>query len=181
VPRRTEGGEPAVKAILFLICGIVLANIVVATFIWPPSTAASGKPAPAVNAATRQGQDPWMVNERYNAPNRERIHKATLETLDKPWASHCTAEGHAFLIRSIDNYYWQREAQLWSYEHTYGDDARRYAIKAWTTTDDNRIARLISETYSRGYFALDELQSYTRQALAELVKGIRVSAKPCAS
>ena len=131
------------KAMLFLVCGIVLANIVAATFIWPPSTTASGKPAPVVNSATRQGQDPWMVNERYNAPYREQVHKGTLETLDKPWASYCTTEGHGFLIRSIDNYYWQRNAQVWSYGHTYGEDARRYAVKAWTTTDDNRIQRLI--------------------------------------
>jgi hypothetical protein len=169
------------KAMLFLVCGIVLANIVAATFIWPPSTTASGKPAPVVNSATRQGQDPWMVNERYNAPYREQVHKGTLETLDKPWASYCTTEGHGFLIRSIDNYYWQRNAQVWSYGHTYGEDARRYAVKAWTTTDDNRIQRLIGETYGRGYFSLDELQAYSRQALAEQVKGIRVSARPCAS
>jgi hypothetical protein len=169
------------KAVLLIICGIVFANIVAATFIWPPSTTAAGKLDPVVNAATRQGQDPWMVNERYNAPYREQVHKGTLETLDKPWASFCTTEGHGFLIRSIDNYYWQRDAQVGSYGRTYGEDARRYAVKAWTTTDDNRIARLIGETYGRGYFALSELQSYARQALAGQVKDMRVSAKPCAS
>ena len=54
-------------------------------------------------------------------------------------------------------------------------------IKAWATTDDNRIERLMSETYGRGYFSLDELQSNARTALAALVKGVHVSAKPCAS
>ena len=39
----------------------------------------------------------------------------------------------------------------------------------------------MSETYGRGYFSLDELQTYSRQALAEQVKGIRVSARPGAS
>lgn len=63
------------KAILFVICGFFLANIVTATFIWPPKTTASDTPEPIVNAATRQGQDPWMVNERYNAPNRDRTRK----------------------------------------------------------------------------------------------------------
>jgi hypothetical protein len=169
------------KLVLFFTCGIVLANIVVATFIWPPSTAASGKPEPVVNAATRQGQDPWMVNERYNVENRERTRKATLETLDKPWASYCTTEGHELLIRIINNYYWQRGTQAWSYGNTYGEDARRYAVKAWTSTDDNRIERLMSETYGRGYFSLDELQSYAREALAAQVKGVHVRAKPCAS
>jgi hypothetical protein len=169
------------RLVLFFICGIVLANIVAATFIWPPSTKASSTPNPVVNAATRQGQDPWMVNERYSAENREVIRKGVLETLDKPWASYCTAEGHEHLIRAINNYYGQREAQAWSYGNTYGEDAKRYAIKAWTTTDDNRIERLMSETYDRGYFSLDELRSYAREALTTLVKGALVSAKPCVS
>jgi hypothetical protein len=107
------------KTVLIFICAIVLANIVAATFIWPPSNTASRTPEPVVNAATRQGQDPWMVNERYNAENRERTRKATLETLDKPWASYCTTEGHELLIHIINNYYGQRDTQAWSYGHTY--------------------------------------------------------------
>ena len=39
------------KAILFVICGFFLANIVTATFIWPATTKASDTPAPVVNAA----------------------------------------------------------------------------------------------------------------------------------
>jgi hypothetical protein len=39
----------------------------------------------------------------------------------------------------------------------------------------------MSETYGRGYFSLDELQSYARTPLAALVNGARVTAKPCAS
>jgi hypothetical protein len=169
------------KPVLIFICAIVLANIVAATFIWPPSNRASGTPQPVVNAATRQGQDPWMVNERYNVESRERTRKATLQTLDKPWASYCTTEGHELLIRIINNYYGQRDAQAWSYGHTYGEDARRYVVKAWTTTDDNRIERLMSETYGRGYFSLEELGSHAREALAGLVKGGHVRARPCAS
>lgn len=167
------------KAVLFFICGIVLANIVAATFFWPPSI--PDPLAPVVNAATRQGQDPWMVNERYNVENRERTRKATLATLDKPWASYCTAEGHRLLIRSIDNYYEQRATQAWSYGNTYGEDARRFAIRAWTTPDDNRIERLMGETYGRGYFSLDELRSYAREALAAQVKDVQVRGRPCAS
>ena len=169
------------KLILYAIGGFFLANIIAATFIWPPSPDASGPTAPVVNSATRQGQDPWMVNERYNAPARDMMRKGTLETLDQPWSSHCTAEGHEMLIRTVSNYYYQRDAQLSSYGRTYGEDARRYAIKAWTTTDDNRIVRLMTETYGRGYFALDELQSDARRELAVVVKGVRVAAKPCAS
>jgi hypothetical protein len=169
------------KAVLLVICGICLANIVVATFIWPPTTKASGTPAPVVNAATLQGQDPWMVNERYNAPNRERTRKATLETLDEPWAGYCTTEGHKSLIRAINYYYDRRGAEAWSYEHTYGEAARRFAIKAWTTPDDNRIERLMGETYGRGYFSLDELRSSARETLAAQLTGVHISANPCAN
>jgi hypothetical protein len=169
------------KAILFVICGFFLANIVTATFIWPPKTKASDTLAPVVNAATRQGQYPWMVNERYNAPNRDRTRKATLDSLDKPWAGYCTSEGHEALIRAINYYYDRRGAEAWSYGHTYGEDARRFAIKAWISPDDSRIERLMGETYGRGYFSLDELKSSARETLAAQLSGVHVSAKPCAS
>jgi hypothetical protein len=112
-----------------------------------------------------------MVNERYNVPNRERTRKATLETLDKPWASYCTTEGHEFLIRAINYYYSQRGAEAWSYGHTYGEVARRFAVKAWTTPDDDRIERLMGETYSRGYFSLDELRSSARENAGGAAEG----------
>jgi hypothetical protein len=168
------------RLILFFIGGIVLANIVAATFFWPPAAEQSSKPAPVVNAATRQGQQPWMVNEKYNVHSRELIRKGVLETLDQPWALYCTAEGHKRLIGTINNYYYQRHAQAWSYGNTYGEDAKAYAIKAWMTTDDNRIERLIGETYGRGYFSLDELRPYAREPLAASVKDAHVTAKPCA-
>jgi hypothetical protein len=170
-----------VKAVLFFIGGILLANIVVATFIWPRVTKAPGPPAPIVNAATLQGQDPWMVNEQYSVPTRERTRKATLETLDKPWSSYCTTDGHTLLIRAVNYYYDLRAAQAWSYGNTYGEAARRFAIKAWTTPDDSRIERLMGETYGRGYFSLDELRPSAREALAAQVAGVHVRAKPCAS
>ena len=121
-----------------------------------------------------------MANEKYNAPGRDMTRKSTLETLDKPWSSFCGAEGHKQLLNAIDNYYGQRHAQMWSYNNTYGEKARQFAAKAWTTTDDNRIERLMRETYGRGYFALDELRSGTRTSVADLVKGERVTARPCA-
>ena len=45
---------------------------------------ATGKPEPVVNSATVQGQEPWMVNEKYNAPGRGIARKSALEALDKP-------------------------------------------------------------------------------------------------
>jgi hypothetical protein len=168
------------RLILYFIGGIVLADIVTATFFWHPSPEQSSEPKPVVNAATRQSQNPWMANEQYNAPSRELIRKGVMETLDEPWAVYCTAEGHKGLIGAINNYYYQRHAQAWSYANTYGEDAKEYAIKAWTTPDDNRIERLMGETYGRGYFSLDELQSYARTPLAALVKDAHVTVKPCA-
>lgn len=169
------------RLLLYFIAGIVLANIVTATFFREPSTEASNPAGPIVNSATRQGQDPWMANERYNVPGREHIRKGMLETLEKPWASYCTEDGHTKLIQAIDNYWYQRSAQAWSYGNTYGEAAKRYAIEAWATTDDNRIERLISETYGRGYFSLDDLRPYARTPVSALVKDIRVTADPCAS
>lgn len=121
-----------------------------------------------------------MVNERYNVPGRELIRKGTLETLDKPWASYCTPKGHKELIDTVNNYYYQRGAQAWSYGNTYGQAARRYALGMWKTSDDNRIQRVIGETCGRGYFALNELRSDARAEVAALVKDASVNVKPCA-
>jgi hypothetical protein len=164
--------------ILFFIGGIVLANIVTATFFWHPPATASSKPELVVDPAT--GQAPWMANERYGVPSRAIIRQGVLETLDQPWATFCTAEGHKKLINTINGYYYERHAQAWSYGNTYGEEAKRYAINAWTTADDNRIERLMSETYGRGYFSLDELRPYARTPLAALAKDAHVTAKPCA-
>lgn len=185
------------RFVLYFIASLILADIVAATFIWPPADQDPSKLNPAANAATWKGQDaskgqgaskgqdawkgqdPWMANEKYNAPGRDHIRELAQETLDRPWSLHCTPEGHKSLIGTINNYYYQRQAQVWSYENTYGEDAKAYAIKAWMSPDDNRIERLIGETYGRGYFSLDELQPYARTALASLVKNARVTAKPC--
>jgi hypothetical protein len=168
------------RLVLFFVGGIVLANIVGATFFWHPN-AEEKKTYTTVNSATKQGQEPWMANEQYNVSGRENIRKGVLKTLGKPWASFCTPEGHKELIGTIDNYHYQRDSQAWSYNNTYGEAAKQYAIKAWQTTDDNRIQRLMSETYGRGYFSLDELRPYARMPMAELTKGTKVTAKPCAT
>ena len=120
-----------------------------------------------------------MVNERYNAPGRDSARKGTLEALDQPWSSFCTAEGRKLLIDAINYYYGQRHAQVQSYANAYGEAARQFAVKSWTTTDDNRIERKMRETFGRGYFKLDELHRHVRTPVAELVKGERVTGKPC--
>jgi hypothetical protein len=159
--------------------GIVLANIVFATFFSHPK--ADQKTYTTENSATKQGQDPWMANEKYSAPSRDHIRKGVLETLGKPWSEFCGTDGHKLLIETVNNYYYQRNAQAWSYNNTYGEKAKAFAIKAWQTTDDNRIERLMAETYGHGYFALDELRPYAKKPFAEVVKGTRATAKPCAT
>ena len=127
------------RLLLFLIGGLVLANIVSATFIWPPADEASGPRQPIVNAATERGQEPWLVSEKYAAPSREHIRKGVLRTLDKPWATYCTPNGHKELVDTVNNYFYQRDAEAWSKVNTYGEQARSFAIKAWATPDDTRI------------------------------------------
>jgi hypothetical protein len=168
------------RPVLLLIGGIVLANIVTATFVWRPS-AAEKETYTTANSAIAKGQDPWMANERYNAPGRNMVRKSMLEALGQPYSTYCSAEGRKRLIDAINHYFHQRNAQASSYANTYGEEARRFAVKAWQTTDDNRIERLVTETYSRGHFTLDELRPYARTPLAELVKGARVTARPCSA
>jgi len=165
------------RAILFLIGGMVLANIVWATFFWRQP--ASEKDLPIVNSATLKGQEPWMANEHHIESARKNARKSMLTALDKPWASHCGAEGRKSLLSALEYYYWQRSSQLSGYAHTWGEAGGRYIAKAWTTSDDNRIERMTRETYGRGYFALEDLKPSTRKAVADIVKGERVTAAPC--
>jgi hypothetical protein len=167
------------RLILLLIGGLILANIVTATFFMAPPD--DGAPAPVVNWATRRGLDPWMASEEYSAPGRDHIRKSVLETLEKPWSSFCTADGHKELINTINNYYYQRDAEVWSNVNTYGERVRAYAVKVWSTPDDNRIERLIDENLDRGYVSLGELQPYARKPVSARTGGAGVRAKPWAS
>jgi len=121
-----------------------------------------------------------MANEHSIDSARQGARKSILEALGKSWAPHCTAEGRKRLLDAIEYCYWQRNSQLAGYPKSWGDAARPYIVKVWATADDNRIERMTRETYGRGYFALDELKPSTRTALAEMLKGERVMAKPCA-
>jgi hypothetical protein len=115
------------KLILLVVGGIVLANIVVATFFWHPKV--QPKAFTTANSATARGLDPWMANEKYNAPGREHIRKGVLGALGKPWAEFCTTEGHKRLVDTVNHYYGQRDAQARSYRNTYGEAAMRYVIR----------------------------------------------------
>ena len=167
------------RLILTLIGGLVLANIIWATFIWPPSNGAPGPREQIFDSATRQGQDPWMDNENYRKGGRDNIRRGMLITLEKPSAVHCTPDGHKDLINSVNNYYYQREGELWSKINTYGERARQFAVDAWSTTDDHRIERLIGETYGRGYFTLQELEPRARIHLTAQIRDVQVVSRPC--
>lgn len=166
------------RAILFLVGGMVLANIVWATFFWHPS--AEENPAPIVNSATQRGQEPWMTNEHHIDGARQSARRSMIEALGQPWTSYCSAEGRKRLIDAINYYYWQRDSQRKSYANNWGEAGARYIAKTWATSDDNRIERMTRETFGRGYFSLDELRPTIRTALAPLLSGERVAAKPCA-
>jgi hypothetical protein len=167
------------RLILFLIGGVLLANLVMAMFFMaPPDDRAH---APVVNWATKRGLDPWMATEEYSAPGRDHIRKGVLETLYKPWSGFCAPVGHKDLINTVNNYYYQRDAEVWSKVNTYGERARAFAVNAWSTSDDSRIERLIDENLGHGYFSLDELQPYARRPVSARTNGAPVRAKPCAS
>jgi hypothetical protein len=176
---RPAGGQQAtMKAILFLVGALVLTNIVYATFFAQPPVLE--RPAAVDDEATRRGEAPWASNERHSAPARDITRKSTLDALVQPWSSFCTEEGANRLVASLNHYYWQRYAEQFSYGDVYGEAGRRRVAKVWTTTDDNRIERLVRETYGRGYLRLDALRSPMRKAVADLVRDERVTGKPCA-
>lgn len=165
------------RTILFFVGGIVLANIVTATFFL--RTPAQGKQEPIVNSATVKGQEPWMANEHHIESSRQGTRKSLLNVLSKPWSELCTPAGKKRLVESIDSYLWQRKGQLLSYPKNWGEAGGRYIVKAWATPDDNRIERMVRESYGRGFIALEDLKDYTRAAMAEIVKGERITGTRC--
>ena len=168
------------RAILFLIGGVVLGNIVWATFFFvaPPKAKA---PEPIVNAATVKGQEPWMANEHHMVTGRFGQRKSALEALSQPSSSFCTAEGRKRLVSGLEYYWYFRSSQIKGYPKTWGENARPYIVKAWATADDNRIERLTREAYGNGYIDLADYKSYIREAMAETLRGERVRGAPCAS
>jgi hypothetical protein len=111
---------------------------------------------------------------------RSKSRKSILDALGQPWSSFCTDGGRKQLVDALNYYYGQREAQLRSYGNIHGEPGRRHVIKAWSTTDDSRVERLVRENYGRGYIKLNVLGTAARKAVSELTRDDRVTAKPCA-
>lgn len=168
------------RGILFLVGGVVLGNIVWATFFYavPPKPKA---PEAVVNSATMKGQEPWMANEHHMVTGRVGQRKSALDALGQPWSSFCTAEGRKRLVSGLDHYWYFRSSQINGYPKTWGENARPYIIKAWGTADDNRIERLTREAYANGYLNLADFKPHIREAMAEALKGERVRGQPCAN
>lgn len=168
------------RTVLFLIGGIVLGSIVWATafHIVPPKAAAQES---IVNAATREGQDPWMTNEPAIAKGRDSQRKHALAALGRPWSEFCTAGGRKQLASALNEYWYHRSVQISGYPKTWGETARPYIVKAWATADDSRIERLVREAYGNGYVDLADLRPHTRVAMAMTLGGERVRGTPCAN
>lgn len=167
--------------ILYIIAALFVANIVTATFIWPPEQNVTATPKVVVNQATLKGQDPWMVKESYNAPYRNFMRGNLMKTLDAPWSEYCSQDGHKMLVLGINGYYEQRDREIRNYGEVYGEAARQFVLKTWQTPDDNRIERLIGERVVRGYVSVNELKPAAKKELADLLKGKRAGVTPCAS
>lgn len=168
------------RAVLFVVGGIVLANIVWATFFHAAPSKPT-QPEPIVNTATLKGQAPWMTNEPAMASARDSQRKGALRALERPYAEFCSAEGRKRLISALSEYWYHRSAQTAGYPKTWGESARPYIVKAWATADDSRIERLLREAYGNGYLDLADFKSFIRDAMAQTLQGERVRGMPCAS
>jgi hypothetical protein len=135
---------------------------------------------PSVNSATARGQEPWAARESIEEKTRQMARKVALESLDRPWATFCTEEGRKKLTSGLSYYLWERFQQQRHYAG-WGQAGERHAREVWDTADDNRVARLIRETYSRGYFTPADVEGYARSEIAGLVRQERVTGKPCAN
>jgi hypothetical protein len=124
---------------------------------------------------------PRNANEGLFQDVRRTQRASALQTLERPWASHCLDSGRKRLASSLGEYFWNRSAQEKSYPARWGDVGRDYITREWSTTDDKRIERLTQELYERGYLDLRDLRPYTADYIAGLLKGIRVTARPCTS
>lgn len=168
------------KAILLLIGGIVLGNIVWATFVYvaPPK---AKTPEPLVNSATIKGQEPWMANEHHIATGRNGQRKGALKALERPYSEFCSEEGRKRVVSALSEYWYHRAVQIAGYPKTWGESARPYIVKAWATSDDSRIERMVREAYGNGYINLADFRQHIRDAMAETLRGERVRGQPCAS
>ncbi len=163
---------------------MVLASIMWAwLFVGQPAPQKIAAPprAPVVNEATLRGQDPWMANEHHIESARGSQREGALKALTQPWSSFCTEEGRKRLASALSEYWYHRSVQTSGYPASWGESARPYIHKAWSTSEDIRIDRLVRETYRNGYLNLADIRPHTREAMAGVLRDERVTGMPCAA
>lgn len=129
--------------------------------------------------ALGDGVPPNNANENIHQRSRESTRKSTMKNLEMAWSTFCTDAGRQQLARALDYYFGQNGNQIESYSKRWGKEGRDYITAQWSTTDDRRIERLVSETYERGYLDLSTLSRTTAARIAPLVKDVRVQGQPC--
>lgn len=148
----------------------------------PHKIAAPPRTTPIVNEATLRGQDPWMTNEPYIESARESQREGALKALTQPWSILCTEEGRNRLASALSEYWYHRSVQTSGYPASWGETARPYIIKAWSTPEDIRIDQLVRQAYRNGYLNLADIRPHTREAMAAAVlRDERVAGTPCAA
>ncbi|GIK81707.1 MAG: hypothetical protein KJZ73_14315 [Pseudorhodoplanes sp.] len=167
------------RLILFFLGGFMLANLVVAgsSMIRPQAH----EQQRMFRDANKSAPAPWTANERYIEPTRKNARRSALDALAMPLAVACSSTGRAQIVDALAFYYGQRAAQRRKYAEAWGADGGRFAEKAWATTDDGRVERLTRETFSRGYFSLDDFGARARELIAETVSGESAPATACAA
>jgi hypothetical protein len=160
---------------------LITAGVVALLFAWASVGIRYEKGVPRlpqVNSATARGQDPWAEREAGEEKTRQAARKAAFESLDRAWSTFCTEDGRKKLTSGLSYYFWLKFQQ--HHYANWGEAGERHAAEAWDSAEDNRVTRLIRETYSRGYFTPADVEGYARAEIADLVRQERVTGKPCA-
>jgi hypothetical protein len=160
-----------VKPVWFILWAMVVAQIAVWTFA--PPARHNEKPAP-----TDPGR-PYHDDEPYAVESRDSERKSTMAALDLPWSSRC-GEARERFIRSVKNYYYQRQNQYERYPEIHGKLGADYIATQWSTAEDKRIERLTQEAYARGYLRPSDFDGIAGKLFAVVVKDERVVGKGCA-
>lgn len=166
----------------YVIPALVLLGILVAWDFTKPRYPAhfaeiTAQPSPQPNG----GIPPWNANEPLFQNSRNLIRKSTLDGLDRAWSTFCYPDGRQTLVNALSYYFGQRRQQETSYPKRWGEAGRDYIAKEWSTSDDQRIERLVEETYGRGYLDLHDLKPYIVERISPLLKDTRVTGQPCNS
>ncbi|MBZ0140935.1 MAG: hypothetical protein K8H87_14360, partial [Pseudorhodoplanes sp.] len=167
------------RLILFFFGGFLLANLVVAgsNIIRPQAR----EQQPMFSEVNNRAPAPWAANERYIESARKNARRSALDVLAMPMAVACSPTGRTQLVDALSFYYGQRASQRRGYFETWGVDGMHFIEKAWATADDSRVERLTRETFSRGYFSLDDFAPRARALIAETLGAEPAPGKICAA